>query len=65
LLTILKTYGVHAQAFAPELEKIAASFDAGELDFPTNLSKQKAQMVRDAIKAIGESTDRPELIHLH
>ena len=64
ILGILQSYGAHAQAFIPELKEIAASFDAGEKDFPMNLSKQKAQNVRDAIQAIQTSQERPELIRV-
>ncbi|MCU0779511.1 MAG: hypothetical protein MUF04_00250 [Akkermansiaceae bacterium] len=49
---MLQSYGAHAQAFIAELENIAAAFDAGETDFPKDLSKQKARDVRDAIQAI-------------
>jgi hypothetical protein len=64
LLAILRTYGAHAQAFIPELEKIAVTFDAGEKDFPRTLSKQKARDVRDAIQAIQASQERPQLIRV-
>lgn len=64
LLKILQTYGAHAQAFIPELHEIAKTFDKGEEGFPGNLSKQKAQMVREAIQAIEASEGRPELIRL-
>ncbi|HEX5791485.1 MAG TPA: hypothetical protein VFY13_10025, partial [Luteolibacter sp.] len=65
LLTILCSYGVHAQRTIPELEKLAADFDAGIPSyFPKELSKQKAQSVRDAIKQLKETTDKPELTRL-
>jgi hypothetical protein len=64
LLAILQTYGAHAQAFIPELEKIAVSWDGGEKDYPGHLSKQKAQMLRDAVQAIKAATDRPELTRI-
>ena len=48
----------------PQLEKIAATFDAGEKNFPMHLSKQKAQAVRDAIQAIQASEERPELTRI-
>jgi hypothetical protein len=64
LLELLLTYGAHAQAYIPQLEKIATSFDAGEENFPGHLSKQKAAAVREAIKTIQASTERPTLIRL-
>lgn len=64
LIELLLTYGSHAQAFIPQLEKTAQSFDAGEANFPANLSKQKAAAVRAAIETIRASTSAPELIHL-
>jgi Family of unknown function (DUF6288) len=64
LLNILQTYGAHAKAVIPELRKIAESFDKGEEDFPGNLSKQKAAMVREAIIAIESSKERPELTRI-
>ena len=65
LLAILETYGAHAQAFIPELEKIAATFDAGEGDFPKQMSRQKAQAVRDSIETIRKSGDRSPLKRIH
>lgn len=63
-LSILQCYGAHAQAFIPELEKIAASWEEGEPDYPMPLSKQKVQMLRDAVQAIKASNDRPELVRM-
>jgi hypothetical protein len=64
LLRILHTYGAHAKPFIPELQKIAKSFDQGEEGFPGNLSKQKAEMLREAIKTIEASQERPQLNRL-
>jgi hypothetical protein len=64
LIELLLTYGAHAQAFIPQLEKTAASFDAGEENFPGHLSKQKAAALRQAIQSIQASTERPALIQL-
>jgi hypothetical protein len=64
LLKILSTYGAHAKAVIPHLRETAAMFDRGEENFPGNLSKQKAQMVREAITAIEASQDRPELTRI-
>ncbi|YCM42910.1 DUF6288 domain-containing protein [Verrucomicrobiaceae bacterium 227] len=65
LLKILLTYGVHGKAVLPKLEEIAASFDEGEEKFPKKLSLEKAQMIRDAIKAIKSSTGNPKLIRVN
>lgn len=64
LTKILVGYGENAQAVVPELERIAADFAAGEPDFPRNLSRQKAAAVREAIRAIQASEDRPDLIRI-
>jgi hypothetical protein len=64
LLKILQSYGTHAKAFIPQLREIADTFDKGEAGFPGNLSKQKAAMVRQAIKDIEASKERPELSRL-
>lgn len=62
LIKILLTYGVHGKAVIPKLEEIAATFDAGEENFPKKLSLDKAQMIREAIEAIKSSTENPQLI---
>ena len=64
LTQILVTYGTHAKAVVPELERIAASFANGEPDFPKNLSLQKADNIRETIRQIQASTDHPDLIHV-
>jgi len=64
LTKILLSYGAHAQSAAPDLERIAAGFARGEHDFPHNLSLQKADTIREAIRQIQASNDRPELIHI-
>jgi len=64
LMTILTSYGARAKPAIPALEKMAASFDAGEQNFPPALSKQKAAAVRDAIRAIEASTVKPDLVPL-
>ena len=64
LMKILLTYGTHAKAFTPELEKIAHYFEKEEPDFPPELMIQKANSVRDTIKAINASTDTPKLIKI-
>jgi hypothetical protein len=62
ILKILESYGAHAQAVIPDLLETAKSMDGGEENFPMHLSKQKAQMIRDAVDRIKASTERPELI---
>lgn len=64
LMKILLAYGTHAKAVIPELEKIAHYFEKEEPDFPRQLGLQKANAVRDTIKAIEASTDTPTLIKL-
>ncbi len=61
LMEILLTYGARAKFAIPELEKIAADFADGEVDFPRRLSVQKAESVRAAIEKIKTSKDLPEL----
>lgn len=61
ILEILTMYGAHAQRVVPHLKEIAKTFDQGEVDFPRQLSKQKAKAVREAIKSIEASTDKPKL----
>jgi hypothetical protein len=64
LTEILVSYGANAKSVVPELERIAADFADGEPDFPKNLSRQKAAAVREAIREIQASNDRPELIRI-
>jgi hypothetical protein len=64
LMKILLTYGTHAKAFTPELEKIAHYFEKEEPDFPPEFMIQKANSVRDTIKAIKASTEMPTLIRI-
>lgn len=63
-LTILESYGAHAQAVLPELERIAAAFEKGESDFPKKVSRQKADIVRKAIGEIRQLEASPPLISL-
>ena len=64
ILETLLSYGAHDQAAIPALERAAAFYEAGEVDFPMSLSQQKAAAVRDAISKIKASEDRPELKHI-
>lgn len=61
ILEVLDAYGAEAQAVIPHLEETAAGFDRGEVNFPKKLSRQKAEAVREAIKRIQASKERPEL----
>jgi hypothetical protein len=64
LMKILLLYGTHAKSVIPDLEKLAYYFEKEEKDFPKNLSLQKANSVRETIKAIEASTNAPRLIKL-
>ena len=64
LTKILVGYGAHAQSVVADLERIAADFAGGEPDFPKNLSVQKADTIREAIRQIQASNDHPELTHI-
>jgi HEAT repeat protein len=64
LMKILLTYGTHAKGVMPELENLAHYFEKEEKDFPPKLMIEKANSVRDTIRAIASSTDTPQLIKL-
>lgn len=64
LTRILTGYGAHARIVLPELERLADDFADGEIDFPKNLSQLKASAVREAIRQIETSEDRPVLIRV-
>ena len=64
LTKILVSYGANAKVMIPELKRIADSFAAGEVNFPNNLSLQKAANVREAIRQIEASNDHFNLIHI-
>lgn len=64
LMKILLVYGVHAKSVIPDLERLAHYFEKEEKDFPKNLGLQKADSVRDTIKAIEASTEKPMLLRL-
>lgn len=61
ILKVLESYGAEAQRVIPKLRETAAMFEKGEIDFPKNLSKQKARAVRKAIDVIEASDTRPTL----
>ena len=64
ILKILLSYGTHAKSVIPTLERAAAYYEAGEEGFPKNLSKQKAENIREAIRTIQASKDSPKLIRI-
>jgi len=64
LMKVLESYGVHSRPMIPRLEQLAERFEKGEEGFPFQLSQEKAKIVRDAIRAIEVSQERPPLIHL-
>jgi hypothetical protein len=61
LMKILLQYGTHAKALIPDLNKLADYFEHDEKNFPKHLMRQKAQCLRDTIKALETSTDTPKL----
>ena len=64
IMDMLKQYGAHGQRVIDKLESIAYYFENDEPDFPKRLSLDKAKAVRDTIKFIKASNDRPRLIYL-
>jgi hypothetical protein len=64
LLEMLKRYGAHARRAIPRLEKAIHYFEHEERDFPRDMSLQKAEMVRQTIREIQTSDQRPELIRM-
>ena len=64
ILTLLRSYGAHAQRVIPQLEAHAVYFEKEEQGFPRSLSLQKAKNVRETIEALKESTDKPELLKM-
>lgn len=65
ILKVLEAYGAEARIIIPHLEETAVTFDQGEVNFPKNLSQQKAKAVRDAIQKIKSAQDHPELKSLN
>ena len=64
-MKILLSYGAHAKEVIPELERIGEYFEKEEKDFPRALGLVKATSVRETIRAIEASTDKPQLIRLN
>jgi hypothetical protein len=64
VMKMLEAYGAHAQRVIPQLEATAKYFENDEPDFPKRLSLDKATVVREAIKQIKASKERPPLIRI-
>jgi hypothetical protein len=64
LMKILLTYGTHARGVIPELEQIAHYFEKEEKDFPPKLMMEKANSLRETIRAIEASPETPPLVKL-
>jgi len=64
VLKMLESYGTHAQRVIPQLEETIDYFENREEGFPRNLSKGKAQAVRETIERIRASKENPELIYI-
>jgi len=64
-MKILMSYGTHAKAVIPELNRIANYFENDEPDFPRKLMRQKAKTLRDTIASIEAATNSPSLIRLN
>lgn len=64
ILKVFQPYGAHARSVIPQLREIAARFDQGEVNFPKQLSKRKAEAVRKAIQEIEAAQERPALRRL-
>jgi len=65
IMKILMSYGTHAKAVIPELNRIANYFENDEPDFPRKLMRQKAKTLRDTIASIEAATNSPSLIRLN
>ena len=64
IMEMLKPYGAHGKRVIDKLEAVAYYFENDEKDFPKRLSLDKAKVVRETIKTIKASTDKPKLIYL-
>ncbi|MFK7909965.1 MAG: acetylesterase, partial [Akkermansiaceae bacterium] len=64
IMELMKSYGAHGKRVIPMLEDAIDYFENKEKDFPKRLSMQKAQAVRDTIKEIKASKERPKLISI-
>ena len=64
VMEMIKSYGAHAKRIIPQLEAAAAHFDNGEINYPRRLSEGKAKLVRETIREIEASNDKPVLISI-
>ncbi|MCF7958596.1 MAG: acetylesterase, partial [Phycisphaerae bacterium] len=64
VMELLKMYGAHANRVIGQLETNAKYFENGEKDYPRSLSLGKAKLVRETIREIKASVDKPRLIYL-
>lgn len=64
LMNILLTCGTRAKVVIPDLETVAHYFEKEEKDFPPKLMLEKANSVRETIRAIESSTETPTLLRL-
>jgi hypothetical protein len=61
VMELMKSYGAHGQRAIPMLEDAIDYFDNKEKSFPKRLGQFKSKTVKDTIKEIKESTERPKL----
>ncbi len=64
VMAMLEKYGAHAQRVIPHLKETANYFETEERNFPRNLSKEKAKVVRATIERIKASKERPDLVRI-
>jgi hypothetical protein len=65
VMEMLKSYGAHGKRVIPELKAATVHFENGERNYPRHLSRGKAKLVRETIKTIEASIDKPELISIN
>ena len=65
VMELLRAYGTHGNRVIPQLKGVANYFENEEKDFPRRLSREKAKIVRETIKAIEASTEMPKLNYLN
>jgi hypothetical protein len=63
-MELLETYGAHARRVTDQLEATANYFENEETNFPKKMSQDKARIVRETIRRIEASPNKPELIYL-
>ena len=64
IMKMLEGYGAHAKRVIPQLESAAAYFENEETDFPKQMSRDKARIVRETIRRIEAAKNEPVLIRL-